>query len=125
MSSWKDPTGFPKPDDEMQGGMPDLFEMAREGAEDAAPMIGEYVDGGHAAVVEDVVIGDGMAWSTNRVTGKNKAELIMLLGFETIDGSRHMFTLRSEEIVYLAKTMMDRILPKLYDDMNPDRKEPE
>ncbi len=124
MGSWKDPTGFPPPDD-MQGGMPDLFEMAREGSEDAAPMMGEYVDGGHAAVVEDVVIGDGMAWSTNRVTGKNKAEHIMLLGFETNDGERHMFTLRSDEILYLARTLIERVLPKLLVDQDPDRKEPE
>ena len=124
MSSWKDPTGFPAPDD-MQGGMPDLFDMARESDDGAVPMMGEYVDGGHAAVVEDVVIGDGMAWSTNRITGKQKSETIMLLGFETIDGNRHMFTLRSEEIIYLAKTMMDRVLPKLFDDLNPDRNETE
>ena len=109
----------------MQGGMPDLFDMARETDENAAPMMGEYVDGGHAAVVEDVVIGDGIAWSTNRITGKQKSELIMLLGFETIDGSRHMFTLRSEEIVYLMRTMMERVLPKMVEDQDPERKEQE
>ena len=36
------------------GGMPDLFDMAREMDPDGAPRIGEYVEGGHAAVVEDV-----------------------------------------------------------------------
>ena len=104
-----------------QGGMPDLFEMARESDADATPMMGEYIDGGHAAVVDDVVIGDGMAWSTNRTTGKGKAEHIMLLGFETIDGNRHMFTLRADEIVYLARTMIERVLPKMLDDQNPER----
>ena len=108
---------------EPNGGMPDLFEMARESDENAAPMMGEYIDGGHAAVVEDVVIGDGMAWSTNRITGKQKSELIMLLGFETIDGERHMFTLRREEIIYLMTTMMERVLPKMVTEA--DREETE
>ncbi len=109
---------------EPNGGMPDLFEMARESEDGAVPQFGEYVDGGHAAVVEDVVIGDGMAWSRNRVTDETKSETIMLLGFQTIDGTRHMFTLRAEELVHLTEGAM-RILPKMLMDNDPDRKDNE
>ncbi len=105
---------------DQNGGMPDLFEMAREDDPDATMQMGEYIDGGHAAVVVDVVIGDGIAWSTNRVTEKQKSEVIMLLGFQTIDGERHMFTLRAEELVYLVDGAM-RILPKMAEDLErPD-----
>lgn len=107
--------------DEMQGGMPDLFEMAREDEPNATPAIGEYVDGGHAAVVSDIVIGDGIAWSTNHKTGEQKSEFIMLLGFETIDGKRHMFTLRAEELLYLMDSAVTRILPKMVEDQDPER----
>ena len=109
---------------DQNGGMPDLFDMARDTEPDATPTFGEYIDGGHAAVVEDVVIGDGMAWSKNRKTGENASETIMLLGFQTINGDRHMFTLRAEELIYLTEGAM-RILPKMLMDLDPDRKEPE
>ena len=109
---------------DQNGGMPDLFEMSRDDNPDATPTFGEYVDGGHAAVVDDIVIGDGMAWSTNKETGEDRAEIIMLLGFQTIDGGRHMFTMRAEELVYLMEGGM-KILPKMLMDRDPDRKEPE
>ena len=107
----------------MNGGMPDLFEMSREGEDNAYPTFGEYVEGGHAAVVADVVIGDGMAWSRNKETGEQHSETIMLLGFETINGDHHMFTLRSDELVYLVEGAM-RILPKMLEDLNPERNRP-
>ena len=107
---------------DQNGGMPDLFDMAREDEDGAMPQMGEYVDGGHAAVVVDVVIGDGVAWSTNNITGKQRSEVIMLLGFQTINGDRHMFTLRSEELVYLVEGAM-RILPKMVEDLDPERNE--
>ena len=106
--------------DDQNGGMPDLFEMSRDDNPDATPTFGEYVDGGHAAVVDDIVIGDGMAWSTNKETGEDRAEIIMLLGFQTIDGKRHMFTLRMAELIHFTEAAM-RILPKMLEDRNPDR----
>ncbi len=102
------------------GGMPDLFEMADESEDGATPQFGEYVNGGHAAVVDDIVVGDGMAWSTNNKTGENMSETIMLLGFQTLDGERHMFTLRMAELIHLTEAAM-RILPKMLEDRNPDR----
>ena len=106
---------------ETHGGMPDLFEMAREGDEGAMPVVGEYDDGGHGAVVDDIVVGDGVAWSTNTETGEQSSEVVMLLGFETIGGTRHMFTLRFNELAYLIEQVLDRVLPAMLEDRNPDR----
>ena len=106
-------------------GMPDLFEMSREGDEGAMPVIGEYTDGGAGEVVADIVVGDGIAWSTNNATGEKYSEVIMLLGFETIDGTRHAFTLRFKELLYLTEQAIERVIPAMIQDRKSDRNERE